>query len=257
MKRVLTAFALLIPTVYAVFWAPHWGFFAVVTAVALLCYEEYRGLVVHHDIEKPHIVSYGLGLLMLVANPVAAATLTVVTSLLLGMRARDLRKALPLAAATGVGVMYVFGAWRCALELRLLNPWWLFFALAANWTGDVAAYYFGRMFGKHKLAPRVSPGKSWEGSIASALATLGFGVLFFGRFLPQVPVWQVVLYSLVGNVAGQMGDLTESAIKRGAGVKDSGHLLPGHGGWLDRLDSSLFTLPVIYALHLLMAAGGY
>jgi phosphatidate cytidylyltransferase len=98
--------------------------------------------------------------------------------------------------------------------------------------------------GKRKLAPRISPGKSVEGAVASVLLASAFGVVFVHYLLPATP-WMVALgVSVAGNVAGQIGDLAESALKRGAGVKDSGTLLPGHGGWLDRLDSSLFSMPI-------------
>ncbi len=112
-----------------------------------------------------------------------------------------------------------------------------------------AAYYVGRAIGKHKLAPSVSPGKSREGAIASVIGAIIFGLLYLGHFVPQIPLWQVALMAAIANVAGQFGDLAESAMKRGAGMKDSGTLLPGHGGFLDRLDSSLFALPVVYVLY--------
>jgi phosphatidate cytidylyltransferase len=114
-----------------------------------------------------------------------------------------------------------------------------------NWVGDSAAYYVGRKLGRHKLAPRISPGKSWEGSIASVAASIVFAVVYLTRLIPSVEIWQAVLLGGVGNIAGQIGDLAESALKRGAGVKDSGTMLPGHGGWLDRVDSILFAMPVI------------
>ncbi len=96
--------------------------------------------------------------------------------------------------------------------------------------------------------PRISPGKSWEGSIASIAASIGFAVLYLTRLIPSVGMGQAVLLGAAGNVAGQIGDLAESSMKRGAGVKDSGNMLPGHGGWLDRVDSALFAMPVICAL---------
>jgi phosphatidate cytidylyltransferase len=116
-----------------------------------------------------------------------------------------------------------------------------------NWIGDTGAYYFGRNFGRHKLAPIVSPGKSWEGAAASAAASVLFGIFVLPRFV-NIDLLPAGLISIAANVAGQVGDLAESAIKRGAGVKDSGTLLPGHGGMLDRVDSSLFSLPVLYAV---------
>jgi phosphatidate cytidylyltransferase len=133
------------------------------------------------------------------------------------------------------------------LLLHAMNPYWLVFGLAVNWIGDTGAYYFGRNFGKHKLAPIVSPGKSWEGAAASVVAAMLFGIFFLARFV-HVDLLPAGAIAIAANIAGQVGDLAESAIKRGAGVKDSGTLLPGHGGMLDRVDSSLFSLPVLYAL---------
>jgi CDP-diglyceride synthetase len=164
------------------------------------------------------------------------------------MAVRNLASALPTAASAVLGVVYIFGAWRCAVDLRALSPHWILFALAINWTGDVAAFYAGKNFGRHRLAPRVSPAKSWEGAAASLAAAILFGLAFRALAFPGLPLWSIIVLAIAANVAGQLGDLTESAIKRGAGVKDSGTFLPGHGGWLDRLDSSLFTLPVIWAL---------
>jgi phosphatidate cytidylyltransferase len=130
-------------------------------------------------------------------------------------------------------------------------PW---FALALSWVGDIAAYYVGKNFGRHKLAPRVSPGKSWEGAVASLAGSMVFGFFYLNYLIPQVAPWQSLLLAGVGNVAGQLGDLAESALKRGAGVKDSGTMLPGHGGWLDRVDSTLFAVPVVYWLVMLLFA---
>lgn len=98
--------------------------------------------------------------------------------------------------------------------------------------------------GRHKLAPILSPGKTWEGAASSLAGSLLFGWLFLGYFAPHRGVTEALVLSALVNVAGQIGDLAESAIKRGAGRKDSGTLLPGHGGWLDRMDSSLFAMPV-------------
>jgi phosphatidate cytidylyltransferase len=105
----------------------------------------------------------------------------------------------------------------------------------------------GKNFGRHKLAPSVSPGKSWEGAAASAVTGVAFGMIYLPLTIhASLPLAGAL--ALAANVAGQIGDLAESAIKRGAGVKDSGALLPGHGGFLDRVDSTMFALPVLYAL---------
>jgi phosphatidate cytidylyltransferase len=94
----------------------------------------------------------------------------------------------------------------------------------------------------------VSPKKSWEGSIASAVIGVIFGLIYLPLAIPGTAYWIAAVFALIANAAGQVGDLAESAIKRGAGVKDSGTLLPGHGGLLDRVDSTMFTLPVLWAL---------
>jgi phosphatidate cytidylyltransferase len=120
-----------------------------------------------------------------------------------------------------------------------------------NWAGDIGAYYVGRTFGRHKLAPRVSPGKSWEGAVASVVFSVLIGGAYIVWALPAVPLWKVLSLTAAADMAGQIGDLAESTIKRGAQVKDSGSLLPGHGGMLDRVDSTLFALPVVYGFLLL------
>ncbi|MCL5746631.1 MAG: phosphatidate cytidylyltransferase, partial [Acidobacteria bacterium] len=185
--------------------------------------------------------------------PLLLVALTLL-ALALAMRMADLAKALPWASMLVLGVVYVFGCWKFAILLRALNPYWLLYGLALSWIGDIAAYYIGRTWGKHRLAPRISPGKSWEGSIASACGSVLFGVLFLGNLIPQTSLAHAIGLSVSANIAGQIGDLAESAMKRGAGVKDSGTLLPGHGGLLDRVDSTLFVLPVIY-LYLRSIAG--
>jgi phosphatidate cytidylyltransferase len=126
--------------------------------------------------------------------------------------------------------------------------YWLLFGLMVNWMGDTGAYYVGRRWGRHKLAPIVSPGKSWEGAAASALVAVLFGAIYLPMAIPGVSIAMAGVVAVLANAAGQLGDLAESAIKRGAGVKDSGRMLPGHGGMLDRLDSTLFTLPVLWGL---------
>ena len=244
MKRILTALALLPLAFYGTFWAPYWGFFAIVACVALLCFYEYTGIVAAHGIQRPGLFTYVAGVLLLY-NP-SPVVLVAIALLTLALQLDELPRVLPSSGAAMLGIVYVFGAWRAAIDLRAISPYWLLFALAVNWVGDIAAYYTGRAIGRHRLAPIVSPKKSWEGAAGSIVATVIFGVCFRGWLGIGVP--EAVLLSVAGNIAGQLGDLAESAMKRGAGVKDSGNLLPGHGGWLDRLDSSFFAVPVVYGL---------
>jgi phosphatidate cytidylyltransferase len=156
----------------------------------------------------------------------------------------------------------VFGLLYCGLALATVPMVWaqpdgpslLIFMFCIVWTGDVAALYIGRNFGRHKLAPHISPNKTWEGSAASLAGSLLIAAaLFFlaprlpGGILHFVgsPAHWLVLAVLL-NVFAQVGDLVESAIKRGAGVKDSGTLLPGHGGILDRIDALLLAAPALW-----------
>jgi phosphatidate cytidylyltransferase len=255
MKRILTALALIPPVAWVVLWADPWIFLAVLAIVACLSWYEYNEVVGGYGFGKPGILGYGAGLALLAwwdIHWLAAVGFTVLV-LILVMRDADLAKGLPRAGFLILGVIYIFGSWKCARPLREINPHWLMYGLMLNWVGDTGAYFVGRRFGKHKLAPRVSPKKSWEGAIASVITSVLVGGFYVTRTIPNVPVLHVVALTAVANVAGQFGDLAESALKRGAQVKDSGTILPGHGGFLDRVDSSLFALPVIYGYLLLIA----
>jgi phosphatidate cytidylyltransferase len=120
----------------------------------------------------------------------------------------------------------------------------LLFALVITWAGDTAAYFVGRAIGRHLFAPQLSPKKTWEGAVASFGASVLVGVVF-ARWI-FVPLPHLLGMAAVGNVAGQVGDLLESAYKRSAGIKDSGNILPGHGGVLDRIDALILAIPVVW-----------
>jgi phosphatidate cytidylyltransferase len=249
MKRILTAVALIPIVVYVVLWANFWAFFAVLVTVAFLCYREFNGVAEAYGFGAPGPLGYGAGLLLLAWRQETWLLVLGLALILLAlaMRGDDLAKSLPRAAVLLAGIVYIFGCWKCAIPLRDLNPHWLMYALLVNWVGDMGAYYVGRRWGRHKMAPRVSPHKSWEGAVASVAASLLIAGPYLLRFVPGVAVAQAVALTIAANAAGQLGDLTESAMKRGAGLKDSGMILPGHGGFLDRVDSTLFSLPLIYA----------
>lgn len=128
------------------------------------------------------------------------------------------------------------------------SPELLLAFLILIWMSDTAAYVFGSLFGKHKLAPNISPGKTWEGFLSSCVFTVGLaiGLSYIPFFHSEMPLWGWIVFALIIQVFGLMGDLTESLFKRKAGVKDSGNIIPGHGGALDRVDSILFAVIPAY-----------
>lgn len=133
-----------------------------------------------------------------------------------------------------------------------LGAEWVFFVVCVIFAGDTAAYYAGTYWGKHKLCPAVSPGKTVEGAFGGLVANIGIGLVFKSYFFPALPLEATIVFCFVIGIAGQIGDLFESVLKRSAGVKDSGGLLPGHGGILDRIDAMLFALPPAYFLKVFL-----
>ena len=157
--------------------------------------------------------------------------------------------------ATSIGALYIGTMLGQALALRQLpnGMWWVYLALFLTWMNDSAAYFVGVNFGRHKLWPRLSPKKSWEGTIAGWVVAGIFGALWV-YYTPLNATHSPFFGAIVGVAAGILalfGDLSISTMKRQTGVKDSGNLFPGHGGVLDRLDSLLFVLPFVYQVVLL------
>lgn len=141
-----------------------------------------------------------------------------------------------------IGLVILFPTWLALVSMRGISPWLLLVVMAAVWIADSTAYFAGRRFGKHKLAPQISPGKTWEGVLGAWLGVSLYGVILC--YSLSLSYWTIV--GLLGiTVLSIMGDLLESLVKRQAGVKDSGSLLPGHGGVLDRIDGLTSTLPLV------------
>lgn len=160
-------------------------------------------------------------------------------------------KMIPAIGATLLGVMYIAlpGGYLVATRMgfpHALSMHLLSFFFLVLMGGDTAAYYVGRAFGKHKLAPKVSPGKTWEGAVGGMCASLLMAALAHFWFFRELPLKWALPLAAVMNVLGVLGDLAESALKRSADTKDAASILPGHGGLLDRLDSLLFNAPLIY-----------
>ncbi|MCY7376462.1 MAG: phosphatidate cytidylyltransferase [Pyrinomonadaceae bacterium] len=164
---------------------------------------------------------------------------------------KDFSKLLTGASVTVFGVFYVvflggfLVATRVGFDAILSSKLLLFFFLV-NFGADAGAYFVGKQFGKHKLPPKISPGKTWEGLIGGVLFSAALAALASVWFFPELPFKFSIPLAIIMTIVGATGDLAESAIKRGADVKDAANILPGHGGFLDRLDSLLFNAPVLY-----------
>jgi len=262
MKRVLTALVLVPVLIAIIGYAPPPCFLLLVAGANILALEEFFSLATQSGLEVFRVSGHGSSLLLLAsfygsaANP-WTALLVLVTSCLwffaLGLRRGNrLPTVLPGVAATMLGLLYV------SLTLGLLvvvqtsptslgpGKQWIFFLLLVVWFGDTGAYYVGRALGRHALAPLISPKKTLEGAMGGLLGNVLAAFLGKQIFLPDAPLNQLLVLSILLGVVSQIGDLAESVLKRGARVKDSSNLLPGHGGMLDRIDGVLFASPVMF-----------
>ena len=286
MKRILTAVVLIPLVLLVVFRAPLWLFALVVAGIVVLSIHEYLNVIEGYGIEPIGWLTYASAVLLILSLVLGREPqlmrlqslgrflpIVVFLPLIFGVPLvfrRDMHMVFPAAGSSAFAVLYL------GLSLGLLIPlryapnskFLVLFALLSVWAGDTAAYYVGRTMGRHKLAPVVSPKKTWEGAIASVVASIVVAVLLFhfrdflnGLFAgePALDAFPgprensrafslvaVIMLGIITNVAAQLGDLFESVLKRGANIKDSGSLLPGHGGILDRIDALLFAIPVVW-----------
>jgi phosphatidate cytidylyltransferase len=269
--------------------APLYVLALVAGAVALLAIAEFLKLATHYGVEPLGQATYAFVALFFVFVIVAstnrtplvettailygialAAALAPFVFLTVAMRRADLTSGYPAAAASVFAFAYIAIPMALLVEIRQqpAGAIWTIYTLLAVWAGDIFAYFVGKSLGRHRMSPEISPKKTWEGAVASILASVIVGTLWIqhapgissallraglierrdGMFgLEQPQLWPIILLSAVVNIAAQLGDLVESLIKRGAGVKDSGTILPGHGGMLDRIDAMLFAVPVVWA----------
>jgi phosphatidate cytidylyltransferase len=269
MARILTAAVLIPLVILLLFRAPFWLVTVAAAAVAILACWEYLGLADASGARTPRwVVLAAVAALfainffrpeMLMAGFSALAFLLFV---LIAFRS-PLERVLLDTSASVFGLLYIGLA---LVTVPLIwaqehGPSLLLLLFCVVWSGDSVALYVGRAYGKHKLAPKLSPGKTWEGSIASVVGSLvatlllmGLAALMIRHNLTGLSYdgswlhWLVL--AVVLNIAAQVGDLVESALKRGAKVKDSGSLLPGHGGVLDRIDALLLAAPVLWYAQL-------
>ncbi len=262
--RLLTAAVAAPAILYLLFWAPKWGFQALVlTAVAIAAHELFAMTMGKDRVLEAYgvVSSLGVALVQLYA-PTAPALLATFALLpmcgLLLSLARpdpideaDRRIAWTIAGPLYVGMLATLGR----LHLRDNGGGWVVLTMMLAWWGDTGGYFAGRAFGKHKLYEKVSPKKTIEGSIGGLAGSVLGALCAHFWYLQALPLVDGVVLAVVAGALGQAGDLCESLIKRSAGVKDSGFIVPGHGGLLDRVDALVFTSAAtwLYATLLLDA----
>lgn len=262
LKRWITG-VIAVPILFAIIAYGSEELFALlIMGAALLGMVEYNRMVFGSGLSPEKGETLVVALLILVSAAtgnkallVAILTFAVMAVLMFNLL-RIGKKGLDMAPVGGVilGVLYIPLLMSHFILLRQTpaGVQWIFLILVLAFSGDIAAYYVGRALGKKKLLPQVSPGKTVEGTIGLVAGSIAGCLVFRQLFLPALPVTHTVILGLVGSIVGQLGDLCESALKRSAGVKDSGTLLPGHGGILDRLDCLMFITPFVYYYRVLM-----
>ncbi|AXC09814.1 Phosphatidate cytidylyltransferase [Acidisarcina polymorpha] len=269
MKRILTAVVLIPIVLLLVLRAPFWLITVVSAGVACLTAWEYLGIADTSDARPPRVLTLlSIATLFFCAfrnadliGP-AIGGLALILFIFCAFRS-PLDRVLRDTATAVFGLIYIGFTLTTIplLSAQENGPSLLLLLLLVVWSGDIAALYVGKSLGRRKLAPRLSPNKTWEGAIASVAGGLlvTAGLVAFAAFLARRGIELVaypgsllhwLLLALILNVAAQVGDLAESAIKRGAGVKDSGTLLPGHGGILDRIDALLLAAPALWYAQL-------
>jgi phosphatidate cytidylyltransferase len=260
MKRVLTAAVVLPLAIAAIFLLPSLGFFVLVLLVVELAVLEY--VAITGSLSSPRAMAslpvlVPLAVLFLLPEIWYGDRMLPAEYLLgwillasAGMAAIALFSRAPIKESVGALGFLAFGLPYFALpvaslhRLRSIDPWVVLLVAAIVWAGDTAAYYVGCRWGRRRLTPVVSPHKTWEGAAAGFVAAVAATAAWSLWRLGEVNS-ELLALGAVTSVAAQVGDLVESLVKRSAGVKDSGALLPGHGGMLDRLDSLLFAAPVL------------
>jgi phosphatidate cytidylyltransferase len=264
MSRIITALIVLPVLIASIYFSWLWPLFMAMAIAAMVLGLHEFWLLAKRPQMKPDVVIGFMGAAGLFTGfffdaPGKAPQLLLLTLIVfvIAVLAAEMLKGVPFdkmiasSGATVLGALYVVLLGGHLVSLRVgfehrLSAHLLFFFFLVIMGSDTGAYYSGRALGRHKLAPKISPGKTWEGAIGGMLASLLMAVVAHYWFFPELSLKAALPLAAAMNVFGVVGDLTESALKRGAGAKDAAQILPGHGGLLDRLDSLLFNAPVIY-----------
>ncbi len=256
LKRWITALCALPFLLVLVRYGGTWAFALFIVIIALLGLREYYAMVLTGGQKILEGAGLASGCLLLVGSCLygleavsgitAVCFIGICTLCLFSLKKGD--AASDILARTVCGVIYIPFLLSHLILLRNQadGSVWIFFVLFVVFALDTCAYYAGTYAGRHKLYPRISPNKTWEGAVGGLAGALSVGLFFKVFFLTDVAWTHLILLTFYVAISGQIGDLVESMIKRSVNVKDSGCLLPGHGGILDRIDSLLFASPIVY-----------
>lgn len=263
--REITALVAAPIAIWIIGWGPETVYNATIAIVAVLALYEFLALGKAKGYDVPIILCILIMLVIMAAfiMPSVSVELGMFTALLLipgwyVLGRKELEESLPSSAIAVLATTYV-GMLGGSL-IRLHNDFaegskLVFFLLMVVWMGDTGAYYVGKRFGKHKLSPRISPKKTVEGLAGGIVASMLAAAIAHFTFFESFPLLHAMIAGMILSFAGVVGDLAESMWKRSAAVKDSGTLLPGHGGFLDRFDSIFFTAPILYSYWTLLVKG--
>lgn len=286
LKRIATAVVLIPIVLVLILRAPVPVLAGVAGIIALITIHEFLKLTESYGVQPMPLPTYILTAAFFVVLGIAsdvpllstgqflvmlafAAAVAPFLFLTRAMRGEDLRAGYPAAAASVFAFSYIALPMGMLVQLRqqAAGAFYVLYLLLVVWAGDIFAYFVGKSMGRHLMASRISPKKTWEGAVASVVASVAVGWTLFHYALPlssnmlrmgliqrrdglfgleQPAMGPIIALTIILNIAAQLGDLVESLIKRGAGVKDSGAILPGHGGMLDRIDAMLFAAPVLW-----------
>ena len=256
-RRTLTA-AVLLGSVFAVIqYAPDWAFFLLGLAFVVAALIEFYNLAAKKGLSPKKGLGTGLAVLVLMTfylrqitldAALFAALLAVAVYYVATINTPEKLSLFPASFATTlVGVLYIAFPLGFLFRMRLEDgPFYVYFLFAVVFLGDTGAFFIGKPFGRHKMTPVASPNKSWEGSAGGFLFAVAGAVLARFVLLPEIGIGTAALTGLVIHAAAQVSDPFESLFKRAVGVKDSSHSLPGHGGFLDRIDSLILAGPLFY-----------
>ncbi len=264
-SRVSTALLMLAPAIYLIGWSPQWLFMVILVLLVERGMFEFFSLAHHSGFQALPALGYAACGAVCVAQwaavdrPGILVFIVLVVSLLLGLvlamaGSKELSQYMGRCSTTFLGIFYVGFAFSCIVPIRFSPAFssigtgrhLLMFLFAVVWSGDIFAYLTGRAIGRRLMFPEISPKKTVEGAIGGFLGSVIVGGAYAEKFWATSNLDIIIFLAALVAVAGQIGDLAESAMKRNADVKDSGSILPGHGGILDRIDSVLFAAPAFW-----------